>query len=400
MFSCRSILCLTSFAVAAALGLTPSRSAAEPVLPGIGPALQALVDQHEIAGAVTVVVTKDRILHLENTGLADVASQKPMTAETLFWIASMTKPITGTAVLMLQDEGKLNVADPVAKYLPEFAGLKTPSGKPANLTITQILTHTSGLGEAGGPAAKDAKTLADLVPIWLAAPMQYEPGARWAYTQSGINAAARIVEVVSGLTFDAFLQQRLFDPLGMKNTTFYPTDAQRARLVTAYAKNKDTGLLEAVPPREGYGTRSRPPQGNGGLFSTPADYARFCRMLLGGGACDGRCYLSADAMKFLTTPQTGDLPTGFFQNGPPGNLGLNYGWGLGTCILRQPHAGVAAMLPPGSYGHGGAWGTQAWIDPVKGVAYVLMVQRSNFPNSDASEVRRAFQEAASKALGK
>ena len=400
MFSCRSILCLTSFAVAAALGLTPSRSAAEPVLPGIGPALQALVDQHEIAGAVTVVVTKDRILHLENTGLADVASQKPMTAETLFWIASMTKPITGTAVLMLQDEGKLNVADPVAKYLPEFAGLKTPSGKPANLTITQILTHTSGLGEAGGPAAKDAKTLADLVPIWLAAPMQYEPGARWAYTQSGINAAARIVEVVSGLTFDAFLQQRLFDPLGMKNTTFYPTDAQRARLVTAYAKNKDTGLLEAVPPREGYGTRSRPPQGNGGLFSTPADYARFCRMLLGGGACDGRRYLSADAMKFLTTPQTGDLPTGFFQNGPPGNLGLNYGWGLGTCILRQPHAGVAAMLPPGSYGHGGAWGTQAWIDPVKGVAYVLMVQRSNFPNSDASEVRRAFQEAASKALGK
>ena len=400
MFSCRSILCLTSFAVAAALGLTPSRSAAEPVLPGIGPALQALVDQHEIAGAVTVVVTKDRILHLENTGLADVASQKPMTAETLFWIASMTKPITGTAVLMLQDEGKLNVADPVAKYLPEFAGLKTPSGKPANLTITQILTHTSGLGEAGGPTAKDAKTLADLVPIWLAAPMQYEPGARWAYTQSGINAAARIVEVVSGLTFDAFLQQRLFDPLGMKNTTFYPTDAQRARLVTAYAKNKDTGLLEAVPPREGYGTRSRPPQGNGGLFSTPADYARFCRMLLGGGACDGRRYLSADAMKFLTTPQTGDLPTGFFQNGPPGNLGLNYGWGLGTCILRQPHAGVAAMLPPGSYGHGGAWGTQAWIDPVKGVAYVLMVQRSNFPNSDASEVRRAFQEAASKALGK
>ena len=400
MFSCRSILCLTSFAVAAALGLTPSRSAAEPVLPGIGPALQALVDQHEIAGAVTVVVTKDRILHLENTGLADVASQKPMTAETLFWIASMTKPITGTAVLMLQDEGKLNVADPVAKYLPEFAGLKTPSGKPANLTITQILTHTSGLGEAGGPAAKDAKTLADLVPIWLAAPMQYEPGARWAYTQSGINAAARIVEVVSGLTFDAFLQQRLFDPLGMKNTTFYPTDAQRARLVTAYAKNKDTGLLEAVPPREGYGTRSRPPQGNGGLFSTPADYARFCRMLLGGGACDGRRYLSADAMKFLTTPQTGDLPTGFFQNGPPGNLGLNYGWGLGTCILRQPHAGVAAMLPPGSYGHGGAWGTQAWIDPVKGVAYVLMVQRSNFPNSDASEVRRAFQEAASKALAK
>src|SRR6185503_785854 len=127
-----------------------------------------------------------------------------MTPDTLFWIASMTKPITGTAVLMLQDEGKLKVTDPVAKYLPEFANLKTPSGKPANLTIVQILTHTSGLGEAGRDGAANAHTLADLVPLWLAAPMQFEPGAKWSYCQSGINAGARIVEIVSGLTFDQF----------------------------------------------------------------------------------------------------------------------------------------------------------------------------------------------------
>ena len=311
-----------------------------------------------------------------------------MTPDTLFWIASMTKPVTGAAILMLQDEGKLTVADPVAKYLPEFANLKTPSGKPANLTLTQILTHTSGLGEATGPAAQQAKTLADLVPLWLAAPMQYEPGEKWKYTQSGINAAARIVEVVSGMTFDAFVQKRLFDPLGMKDTTFYPTDEQRARLATAYAKNKDTGALESVPPRAEFGPRDRPPQGNGGLYSTAPDYARFCQMLLNGGTLDGRRYLSAAAMKFLTTPQTGDLPTGFFQTDTYGNRGTNYGWGIATCILRAPHEGVAAMLSPGTYGHGGAWGTQAWIDPVKGVAYVLMVQRSNFPNSDASDVRR------------
>ena len=236
----------------AILALSAALSAfADPKLPGIGAAMQEMVAKNEIAGAVTVVVAKDKVLHLESTGFADVAAKRPMTPDTLFWIASMTKPITGTAILMLQDEGKLNVADPVAKYLPEFANLKTPSGKPANLTITQILTHTSGLGEASGPAAKQAKTLADLVPLWLAAPMQYEPGEKWKYTQSGINAAARIVEVVSGMTFDAFLQKRLFDPLGMKNTTFYPTDAQRARLVTAYAKNKDTGALEPVPPRAG-----------------------------------------------------------------------------------------------------------------------------------------------------
>lgn len=391
--SVRTALSISAFLCGALL-------AAESPLPGVGTVMEDMVKKNEVAGVVTAVVSKDKILHLETTGFADVAVKKPMAPDTVFWIASMTKPITGAAVLMLQDEGKLKVTDPVAKYLPEFADLKTPSGKPANLTITQILTHTSGLGEAKGPAAQQAKTLADLVPLWLSTPMQYEPGEKWQYTQSGINAAARIVEVVCGLTFDAFLQQRLFEPLGMKDTTFYPTDTQRARLVTPYAKNKDTGMLEAVPPRADFGSRDRPPQGNGGLFSTAPDYARFCQMLLGGGALEGRRYLSAEAIKFLSTPQTGDLPTGFFQNDTYGQRGANYGWGIGACVLRKPHDGVAAVLSPGSYGHGGAWGTQAWIDPVKGVAYILMVQRSNFPNSDASEVRRAFQEAAAGALSK
>ena len=284
------------FAVIVALSAVVSASAPDPTLPGIGSAMQDMIGKNEIAGAVTVVVSKDKVLHLETAGFADVAAKRPMSPDTLFWIASMTKPVTGAAILMLQDEGKLTVGDPVAKHLPEFAALKTPSGKPANLTIAQILTHTSGLGEASGPAAAQAKTLADLVPIWLAAPMQYEPGERWKYTQSGINAGARIVEVVSGMTFDVFVQKRIFDPLGMTSTTFYPTDAQRARLATAYAKNKETGALEAVPPRPDFGPRDRPPQGNGGLYSTAADYARFCRMLLNGGTLDGRRYLSAAAM--------------------------------------------------------------------------------------------------------
>jgi CubicO group peptidase (beta-lactamase class C family) len=379
---------------------TLTASAQGPKLAGVGAAMQEMVAKQEVAGAVTVVVSKDRVLHLEATGSADLASKRPMTPDTLFWIASMTKPVTGAAVLMLQDEGKLKVSDPVAKYLPGFADLKTPSGKPANLTITQILTHTSGLGEAAGPAAQEARTLADLETLWLAAPMQYEPGEKWKYTQSGINAAARIVEVISGMTFDAFVQQRIFDPLGMKDTTFYPTDAQRARLATAYAKNADTGVLDVVPPRQDFGPRNRPPQGNGGLYSTAPDYARFCRMLLNGGTLEGRRYLSAAAMTFLTTPQTGDLPTGFFQSDASGNRGTNYGWGIATCILKAPHDGVASMLSPGTYGHGGAWGTQAWIDPVKGVAYILMIQRSGLPNSDGSDVRRAFQQAAVAALAK
>ena len=394
------LFAMSTLRLSVILGLfaTLTASAQDPKVPGIGAAMQEMIAKQEVAGAVTVVVTKSRVLHLEADGFADVAAKRPMAADTLFWIASMTKPVTGVAILMLQDEGKLTVGDPVAKYLPEFANLKTPSGKPANLTLTQILTHTSGLGEASGPAAQEARTLADLVPLWLAAPMQYEPGEKWKYTQSGINAAARIVEVVSGMTFDAFVQKRIFDPLGMKDTTFYPTEAQRARLATAYAKNKDTGALEPVPPRSDFGSRNSPPQGNGGLYSTATDYARFCQMLLNGGTFDGRRYLSERAMKLLTTPQTGDMPTGFFQTEAYGNRGANYGWGIATCILRSPHDGVAAMLSPGTYGHGGAWGTQAWIDPVKGLAYVLMVQRSNFPNSDASEVRRDFQQAAAKAL--
>jgi CubicO group peptidase (beta-lactamase class C family) len=383
----------------ASLLLVSAVRAESPKLPGVGAALQEQIDRHEIAGAVTMVVSKDRVLHLETTGLADVAAHKPMQADTVFWIASMTKPITATAVLMLQDEGKLDVHDPVAKYLPEFANLKTPSGQPANLTLIQILTHTSGLGEAGGPAAREAKTLADLVPLWLAAPMQFEPGSRWSYCQSGINAAGRVVEVVSGMSFDAFLKKRLFQPLGMTSTTFYPGASERARQVTAYAKNATTGSLEAVPPRPEFGPRDRPPQGNGGLYSTAEDYGRFCQMLLGGGRFQDVRYLSEASMKLLSTPQTPEtLPTGFFQNDTYGRRGLNYGWALGTCVLKAPHDGVPAMLSPGTFGHGGAWGTQAWVDPVKGVAYVLMVQRSNFPNSDASEVRRVFQQAAAKAL--
>ena len=142
--------------------------------------------------------------------------------------------------------------------------------------------------------------------------------------------------------------------------------------MTAYAKNKDTGALDPVPPRDDFGTHGRPPQGNGGLYSTAPDYARFCQMLLGGGESGGRRYLSADAMKFLTTPQTGDLPTGFFQKRSRRSTGSkNYGWGIGVCVLRTPHEGVAAVpICSGSFGHGGAWGTQAWNDPVKGVAYI------------------------------
>lgn len=360
--------------------------------------MQNAVANRQVSGAVTVVTTKDKFVHCQATGLSDIAKGKPMRPNTLFWIASMTKPITAVAVLMLQDEGKLNVTDPVTKFIPEFSTLKTPSGRPANLTIAQLMTHTSGLGEADRAGAAQARTLAELIPLFLAAPMQFEPGSQWRYTQSGINTAARIVEIAGGMPFDVFVQKRILDPLGMNDTTFYPTRKPSLDPVVAYTKNRSSGALEAVPPRGPIGAEGHPPLGNGGLFSTGPDYARFCQMLLAGGSYGGKRYLSPEAFHWLSTVQTGDLPTGFFQSAEYGNCGTNYGWGIGTCILRAPHPGVAEMLSPGTFGHGGAWGTQAWIDPLRGVAYVLMIQRSDLGNSDASEIRRAFQQAAADAL--
>lgn len=384
--------------ICSALLMSSLFASAAPVLPGVGKSMESAVAARDLSGAVTVVVAKDKILHLEATGLADIASKKPMQSDSVFWIASMTKPITAAAILMLQDEGKLNVADPIAKHIPEFASLQTPSGKPANLTIAQALTHTSGLGEAKSDDAGKARTLADLIPKFLAAPMQYEPGAKWQYTQSGINVASRIVEIVGGMPFDEFVQKRLFDPLGMKDTTFYPDGQFSERRVIGYSKNKTTGELEPQALSTSFGVRGRPPLGNGGLFSTGPDYARFCQMLLSGGTFEGKRYLSPEAVKLMSTVQTGDLPTGFLQGPEYGHRGTHYGWGIGTCVVKAPHPGVASMLSPGTFGHGGAWGTQAWIDPVRGVAYILMVQRPNSGNSDASELRRAFQQAASDAL--
>ena len=237
----------------------------DPENPAIRTAIQKFIDAQDISGAVTLVVTKDKVLALDTIGLADIASKKPMEPNTLFWQASMTKPLTGISILMLQDEGKLKVSDPVEKFIPEFAALKTPTGQPAHITIEQILTHTSGLGEGDAAAIKGAHTLADLIPIYLASPMLYEPGDHWRYTQSGINVAARIVEVASGLSFDNFVSKHILKPLGMENTTFYPNKKQRSHLATPYIKDKQTGTLTAAP-YAAYGDKGQPPFGNAGLF--------------------------------------------------------------------------------------------------------------------------------------
>jgi CubicO group peptidase (beta-lactamase class C family) len=374
---------VTAATFVAFIGLTAH---AQPPAKNIAAALQPFVENHTIAGAVMLVADKDNVLSLDTVGYADVAAKKPMQPDNLFWIASMTKPVTATAMLMLQDEGKLSVDDLVAKYLPELANLKTADGKPAKLTLRHLLTHTSGMGEVTPQESRTARKLADLISCYANRPLQFEPGTKWQYCQSGINSLGRIVEVVSGQSFPEFLQKRIFDPLRMKDTTFYPTKEQMARLAKSY-KEAD-GKLEEVTIfiLDGHdpAARDRYPAANGGLFSTAQDYIHFCQMLLNLGSFGGRQYLKPESVKLMSTIQTGDLQTGFTE----GN-----GWGLGCCVVRKPQ-GVTAVLSPGTFGHGGAYGTQAWIDPAKQVIYVLMVQRSNFPNADASDVRCAFQEAA------
>lgn len=352
--------------------------------PAVTKAMQEYVDSQEIAGAVTLVATPDKIVHLGVVGQADVAADTPMRAGNIFRIASMTKPVTATAVLMLQDEGKLSVDDPVSKYLRELADIKTADGKPGNLTLRHLLTHTSGMAEATREESQSSQTLAELIPHFATKPLVFEPGAKWQYCQSGIDTLGRIIEVVSGQSFPEFLEKRLFGPLGMKDTTFYPNDEQRSRLAMPYRRVDDK--LEPAPLMTGFDPNQnrRFPAANGGLFSTANDYARFCQMILNRGMLNGMQYIKPESVKLMTSIQTGDLKTGFTE----GN-----GWGLGWCVVRNPED-VTGMLSPGTFGHGGAFGTQAWIDPAKKVIYILMVQRVNFPNADSSDVRRAFQAAA------
>jgi CubicO group peptidase (beta-lactamase class C family) len=367
-----------------------SVAAPAPEIPGVSAAMRAAVDRHEVAGAVTLVIGREKTLHLSAVGSSDIAAGTPLTTDALFWIASMTKPITASAVMMLQDEGKLSVEDPVSKYLPEFAGVKTADGAPAVITLHHLLTHSSGLAEVGNEEGKNAHTLADLIPLFVHKPLQFAPGSKWQYCQTGINSLGRIIEVVSGKSYPEFLQERLFTPLGMTDTTFYPTAAQQLRIAKTY-QFKDGQLAVGKLPAPFDPTISgRVPMANGGLFSTAHDYGRFCQLILNHGALDGRHYLSPAAVAMMTSVQSGDLVTGF----TPGN-----GWGLGWCVIRHPQ-GVSAALSPGTFGHGGAFGTQVWIDPVKEIAYVLLVQRANFPNSDGSDIRRDFHNAVAAANAK
>jgi CubicO group peptidase (beta-lactamase class C family) len=360
--------------------LTPGKAVAD--------SLRPFVEKHALAGAVVLVASKDRVLCLEAIGYSDLEAQSLMGPRALFWIASMSKPITAAALMLLVDEGKVRLDDPVEKYLPEFKGLWLAAERNKEhvllrhpkrpVTVRDLLRHTSGLPFA---SALERPTL-DRLPLRVAAgsyamtPLEYEPGSKYQYSNAGINTAGRIIEVVGGMPYEEFLQKRLFDPLGMKDTTFWPNAEQLKRLPKSYRPNaKGDDLVETNIGQLTYplNDRKRQPMPAGGLFSTAEDVGRFCRMMLGGGVFEGKRHLSEAAVKEMTTRQTGE--------GIKESYGL--GWSTGG----------------GSFGHGGAFATNMTVDAGRGLITVFMVQHAGFPK-DGAQSHAAFRKAAIEQFGR
>lgn len=349
----------------------------------LAPAVRPFVDSNTLAGAVMLVASKDKVLGLETVGWSDLAAHQPLKTDALFWIASQSKPMTAAAFMMLVDEGKVSLDDPVEKYLPEFKGQMLVVErdaehvllrKPAHpITVREILSHTSGL-PFSSPMEQptlDGLPLRDAVRSYAMGPLQFAPGSKYQYSNAGINTAGRIIEVVSGLPYEQFMDERLFRPLGMKDTTFWPDAKQVKRLTKSYKPNPaKTGLDETTVTQLRYPLSDRAnryPMPAGGLFSTARDTARFCQMILNGGTCEGKRLLSEAAVQELTKRQTGpDLKDSY---------GLGFAVGVDWC------------------GHGGAYATNMRIDRKRGLVLVWMVQHSGFPGN-GGQSQEAFKQAA------
>jgi len=366
------------------------------------------VQREELAGAVMLVADKDKVLSVTTEGFADIAAHKPMQADALFWIASQSKCMTAVAVLMLVDEGKIALDDPVEKYLPEFKGQRVAPPKPDSkaeakgkkkeqaskavvpavtesqptvhpITIREVLSHVSGLpfkSDEEKPTL-DGLPLAEAVKTYAKAPLATQPGTHYQYSNAGINTAARVLEVVSGMPYENFMQQRLFDPLGMKDTTFWPNAEQVTRLALTYKpdgtkKKLERGSLGQLQD-DLTDRQHRFPMPAGGLFSTAGDTARFCRMLLNRGELAGKRYLSRKSFEALTSRQT------------PAALPQSYGFGL--------------QVTPEGFGHGGAQATNMDVRVKNGLVLIWMVQHQGFPGK-GSQAQAAFKDWAVKEYGK
>ena len=385
----------------------------------IAPVLQWFVDQRIAPGVVALVADKGGVLALEKAGYASLANRTPIREDAVFWIASMSKSLTATALMMLVDEGKVSLDDAVEKYLPEFKGQQVeaegiemhPPRHP--ITVREIMSHTSGLVLASEKTLKRTQVLKDDVLEYAKRPLRQEPGTKYEYNNCGINTGGRIIEVVSGMSYADFMQQRLFDPLSMKDTTCWPNEEQAARLAHTARFTEDkkdlveivqdaTSTPEAILKFSGgvpvpravtqdmgfgmafdYGKRYAMPAG--GYFSTAHDLGQLCRMLLRGGELGGRRLLSENAVRTMSAPQLGDV-----------KLSAQESYGIGVSVKLTDEEGPAA----GSFGHRGARRTAMWIDPKNGLAMVILVERFDMSGEQQKVMYGGFMKAAVAAFGK
>ena len=368
--------------------------------------IQRRIAAGDLAGAVTIVARKGKVAHLSVQGAMDLESKQPVSASTMFRIASMTKPVTGVAIMMMLEEGRLRLNDPVSRYIPGFRGMKVGVAQPTTggrggdprpqfytvpaqreITVKDLLTHVSGLGS--GPmgnsdiekvARKEGEKLADYIPRLGTSTLEFQPGSRWTYSPgAGFETLGRIVEIVSGMPLDQFFRTRIFDPLGMKDITFWPSEAQWPRVASVYTRGAN-GLQKNQNPN---GMSSNVYfMGSGGLISTAEDYIPLGAMLANGGELQGKRLLSRKTVEMLREAHVLDTLPG---------RAAGEGYGLSVRVVTN-HAARGTMLSDGTFGWSGAYGTHFFVDPKEQLVGVLMVQTSN------QEVNRDFEDMVAQAI--
>ena len=372
-----------SLAVAAqqpiGIGFTPERVAR------LKAALKETVDKKEFAGIHVAVMKKGKLAINESFGYQDMEAGKPMRADTIMRMASMTKPIASAAVMILYEEGKFHLDDPISKWIPGMEKVRVLESEDSDgthtvplkreITVKHLLTHTSGLYNSKAYAKHGTFgrniTLKDMAAKLPEVPLSHQPGEAWRYGMS-IDVLGYLVEVWSGKTFDVFLQERIFTPLGMKDTGFHVPKEKLDRVSKVYVLGEDG----AVRPAQQRGDPSVPQKffsGGGGLFSTAPDYLRFCQMLINGGVLDGKRILGRTTVDYMFRNH---VPVNMIvPEGPNGRTG--HGFGFGGAVLVDPSA-YQVLSVEGDYNWGGANGTYFWIDRKNEMAAVWMVQRPPF----------------------
>jgi CubicO group peptidase (beta-lactamase class C family) len=402
----RCLLALLTFALLApAQSTNPAAAGMDPArLDALKARMREFTQQGRVSGIVTLLQRNGALALLDATGFQDVDAKTPMRPDTIFQIMSMTKPVTGVAVMMMVEEGRLRLNDPVELHLPEFRGQMMIQSKTADtrvlvkpprpITIRDVMTHTSGL--PGGPPPGIAELLREMnrplgeaVAIYAQQPLEFAPGSRWLYSNTGIATLGRLVEVASGLKFEDFLDQRIFTPLGMKDSHIFLPAAKRPRLAPLYAE-RDSRLVKAgvqalggdpMKHREG-AIYSGPEYA---LHSTAADLARFYQMMLNRGTLDGQRILSPASVAVMTADHTPAIPNSGWL--PAAGFGLTWE------VTRDP-LGTLTGLSTGAFHHGGAFGTFGWVDPKRNLVGVFLIQHSG----SRADVRDAFLAMAASAI--